>query len=323
MLTIKGYSVNKQAVKIIKEKIVPFSEELGVGIIKLACGATVVDMGINHPGGWMAAKLFTEIGLGGLGQCSFGKMYLDKYSVPTCVIHVAEPAIAEMASHVAYWRIVHKNKNITISGPIRAINGSDSFAKSVDYRDILAHEAVAMIQTTDIPDDDLAQYIAHTVDLKPVNLYIVVAPTAGIVGAIQVCARNVEQSLPSIFDRGFSMDKIVHAEGVSPIVSIVDDEMLAWGRVNDCLIYGQESNIYVRCKDEEIESILEDLPFSKNKDVFGTPFMTLFNLCENDWTKVPRNWDAPCKVNFYNVSTGNSYSTGIINYQLLKENLLG
>ncbi len=318
-----NFSLNRNAVRLLKEKVIPHAQALDVGVIKLANGSTVLDMGINFPGGWLAGKYFVEVGLGGLGQLSFGKMQLKNYMVPSVRVQVTYPAVAEMAAHVAYWKIRYKGQNVVISGPIRSITGTDIFARAVDYRDTAAGEAVALLQTTELPDEGLADYLAKEAGILPENLYILAAKTATIVGAIQVCARNVEQTLPTLYDRGFPMEYVVQANAVAPVVSVVDDEEIAYGRVNDCLIYGQETNVFVRCSDEEIIRMLKDIPFSKNEDVYGTQFQELFALCNKDWAQVPRDWDAPCKVNFYNLVTGNTFSTGKIGYEVLEKSFLG
>ena len=144
-----------------------------------------------------------------------------------------------------------------------------------------------------------------------------------MVGAGQVSARNVEQAMPTVADRGFSMEQIIEGNATTPMVSVVDDEAIAYGRVNDCLIYGQETNLTVRCEDKDITVMLEDIPFSKCTDVYGTPFQILFDRCGNNWAYVPRDWDAPCKINFYNITTGNSYSTGRLNDETLEKAFLG
>lgn len=321
----KSFDLNQRAVCILKEKIIPDADALGIGVVELTNGATVIDMGINYPGGWLAGKYFTEACLGGLGELTFGKLSLGKYYVPSVKIQVTQPAIAEMSSHVAHWKLFYKGRNVVISGPIRAIRGADFFASAVAYRDLKAKETVAMIQTTETPEEELAEYMAGEVGLAPKNLYILVAKTASIVGAIQVCARNVEQVLPTIYDHGFSMDKVVYANGITPLVSIVDDELVAYGRVNDCLIYGQESNIYVRCQDEDITKILDVVPMvkAKNTGIYGIPFQELFARSNNDWAQVPRDWDAPAKINFHNLLTGHSFTTGKIEDNVLIQSFLG
>ncbi len=323
MSDLYSSSVNKNAEEIILNKVLPYASELGVGIYILKNGATVLDMGIGHTGSWRAGKYFTEIGLGGFGQLTFGKMKLNSFFVPTVRVKVTCPVMAEMAAHVAYWKIPYKDGVVVISGPIRAIRGADIFARAVDYRDMASDTGVACIQTTVLPDEELTGIIAEQAGIRPERLYILAANTGSIVGAIQVCARNVEQTLPTLFDRGFPLNTVVQAEGVSPVVSVVDDEETAYGRVNDCLIYGQETNIYARCEDIEITRILKDIPFSKNTDIYGIEFQRLFAQCGRSWANVPRDWDAPCKVNFYNLKTGKTFTTGKIGYEVLERSFLG
>jgi methenyltetrahydromethanopterin cyclohydrolase len=323
MKPILDFSLNKNAKCLLKEKVIPFAENLRIGVTKLSNGATVLDMGIEYPGGWLAGKYFTEVALGGLGQLSFGKMKLKNYIVPTVRVKATYPVISEMAAHVAMMKLPYRGRIVTISGPIRSITGTDIYVRSVDYKDTSTDVAVACIQTEELPDEDLTNAIANEVGIKADNLFVLAARTGTIVGAIQVCARNIEQTLPALLDVEFPMSAIVEATGAAPVVSIVDNEEIAYGRVNDCLIYGQETNLYVRCDDRQITEILDNLTFIKNKDIYGTEFQKIFNICEKDWAKVPRHWDAPCKVNFINLSTGNVFSSGKIGYDVLEKSFLG
>jgi methenyltetrahydromethanopterin cyclohydrolase len=316
-------SINDRSAEIIEKKVIPNADKLNIEIHRLNNGATVLDMGINAKGGWLAGKYFTEIGLGGLGELSFTKMKIGRYFMPALKISVDLPTIAEMSSHVAFWRVPWQGKNVNISGPIRSIKRPDIFSQAVSYQDKWAKKIVAEIQTTEMPDEAFTSHLAEQAGYSPKDLYVIVAKTGTLVGAIQVGARNVEQTLPTLFDHGLKMDWIVQANGITPMVSVVDDELIAYGRVNDSLIYGQESNVYVNCEDEDIISILDRIPFYKNKDVFGIPFQDLFARSDNDWTKVSRDWDAPCKVNLFNIKTGHSFSTGRLSHEVLEKSFLG
>lgn len=317
------FSVNENARAILEREVIPNAERLRIGVTKLSNGATVLDMGIRYPGGFTAGRYFAEAGLGGMGTLSFGKMKLSEHIVPTVKIKVTAPEISEMASHVAHWVVSYGGESVVISGPVRAIRGADKFARAVSYRDGASESGVGCIQTENLPDEGLTDLIAEGAGIRPENLYILAARTGTIVGAIQVCARNVEQSLPTLFARGFPMENVVEACGVTPMVSVVDDEQIAYGRVNDCLIYGQESHIYVRCRDEEIIPMLDHIPFSKNTEIYGTQFQPLFASCGRSWANVPRDWDAPCKVNFINLTTGHLFSAGKIGYHTLERSFLG
>lgn len=317
------FSLNNNAARLIEDYVRPNKDRLNIDIYKLENGTTILDMGVHAKGGWLAAKAFVDIGLGGLGELSYRKLKIGSNYVPALSVLVDRPSIAEMSSHVARFRVPYKGRNIDLSGPIRSIKGVDEFARAVDYRDVEAKSAVGCIQTTVIPTAEAADLIAGAAGVDPKQLYLVVARTGNIVGAVQVGSRNIEQTLPTLFDHGFNMDDIIQATGITPMISIVDDELVAYGRVNDSLIYGQETNVYLRCEDEKILGVLDELTFVKNKDIYGTPFQEIFARCDNDWTHVPRDWDAPCKINFHNLSSGRSFSTGMLGYQTLENSFLG
>lgn len=320
---MKHWSVNEAAADILEREVIPKADRLNIGVIHLKNGATVLDMGIHCKGGFRAGKYFAEVGMGGLGRLSFAMIPLKNYTVPGLRVFTENPGVCEMASYVAATRVPWRGDLQVISGPVRSILGSDQFAQSVDYRDVAPRKAVAGVQTTVLPDEELAESIGKVCGIAPEKLYIMAARTGCMVGAVQVCARNVEQAMPTVADRGFSMEQIIEGNATTPMVSVVDDEAIAYGRVNDCLIYGQETNLTVRCEDKDIIVMLEDIPFSKCTDVYGTPFQILFDRCGNNWAYVPRDWDAPCKINFFNITTGNSYSTGRLNDETLEKAFLG
>ncbi len=319
----RQFSVNEAAASLIGHTVIPQAEQLQIGINRLRSGATVLDFGVHRKGGFRAGKYFAEIGMGGLGELTYGSMKLQNRLTPSVRITVKAPAICEVSSHVAYWKLNWRGRTVVISGPVRAIRGADKFARAIPYRDSGARQAVACIQTEELPDEELCALISEGVGIPPENLYVLAARTGCMAGAVQVCARNVEQSLPTVLDRGFPMEHIVEATATTPLVSVVDDEAIAYGRVNDCLIYGQESNLYVRCADEEIARMLDDIPFSKNGGVYGVPFFELFGRCGNSWANVPREWDAPCKINFINLTTGTVFSTGRVNATVLEQSFMG
>ncbi|MDD6346643.1 MAG: methenyltetrahydromethanopterin cyclohydrolase [Lachnospiraceae bacterium] len=318
------WSVNDAAAAIVENDVIPKADRLNIGVFTLANGAVVLDMGIRCKGGFRAGKYFAEIGMGGLGKLSYTMLQLDHYLVPGLQVVTENPAVCEMASYVASVRVDWHGAPQVVSGPIRAVIGADHFARSVAYRDPSPRKVVCGVQTTEMPDEELTDAIAAACGVRPDQIYIMAARTACMTGAVQVCARNVEQALPTVYDRGFSMDQILEGNATTPLVSIVDDESVAYGRVNDCLIYGQEANLTVDADDEAITGMLDDIPFSKNPDdVYGVPFQELFARCQNNWAFVPRDWDAPCKINFFNVRTGHTYSTGRIGQTALENAFLG
>ncbi|MBU5435780.1 methenyltetrahydromethanopterin cyclohydrolase [Pseudoflavonifractor sp. MSJ-37] len=316
-------SLNERAADIVERCILPELDALGGKVHILANGATVIDLGVYAKGGWMAAKYFTEANLGGLGELTYTTMRIGTCRLPVATVFVDHAAIAELAAHDAFLYIEYKGVRRSVSGPIRSVTGTDQFAQAVDYRDPHPRKIVANIQIDGLPDEGMTDLIAASVEREAKDLYLLAARTGTLTGAAQVCARNVEQSLPSLLDQGFPIGSIVQASGCAPIPAVVDDEDLAYGRVNDGLLYGQETNLYVDCAEEEILRLEKILPFDKNKDVWGTPFEELFARCGYLWRNVPREWDAPCRVNFFDIRTGGQFSYGAIHEGVLERDFLG
>ena len=301
------FSINQRALAMVEEGILPHQEQLQVRAHTLANGATVIDMGVEEKAGWRAGKLFTESCLGGLGRLDFTTMWIGEHLVPAATITVDHPAVAELSCHDAIYVMNYHGVRTTFSGPFRAIGGMDAYARATPYRDPCTARAVAHLQSTELPGEEMTTQLAGEIGIDPSGLYLLAARTGTLAGAVQVCARNVEQTFPTLLDRGFNTDCVVQASG----------------RVNDCLIYGQETNLWVDCTDEEIERILPDLTFDKNQDIYGVSFEELFARSGHNWAHVPRDWDAPCKINFHNLRTGHAFSSGRLGYDTLERSFLG
>lgn len=319
-----GYSLNNMAAKIVEEQIIPNAEALNCEVLKLSNGATVIDMGINVKGGWKAAKLFTDSCCGGMGELVYQSMYVGKHLVPTTVIQVDKPDVTQLGSHIAGLYVPYRGKNQPISGPLRSIVSTDHWSDRVAYRDTEAKKAVGHAQITTLPDEELTELICDRIHMSPKDLYLMAAPTSCVVGAVQIVARNLEQAFATTGDHlDFPVNSVVQAIGYSPVISIEDDEIIAMGRVNDGLIYGQESVFYMDCEDDDILRFADSLPMCKNETVWGIPFEDMFREAGSDWAKVPRDYDAPCKVNFVNIRTNHFFPIGALHYGVLERDFMG
>lgn len=305
-----GFSVNDEAIEIAKRLVIPRQEELQIHCFRQSNGCHIIDMGVNARGGWKAGKFYVEMALGGLGELRYTQKNYAGYSMPAVAVFVDFPDVAEMSCHVSSCRFSYQDREITFSGPIRA-KRPDRFSKFVPYYDN-TQQVLASYQIDSMPTEDLTDTLAREAGISPENLYLLVASTGSLVGTIQVCARNVEQAYPTLFVNKFDLQAIKYACGITPVVSVVQDEMEAYGRVNDCLIYGQETLLYVDCEDEQIISILPLITMDqeRNQDVYAIPFRQIFARCNNDWCQVPRHWDAPNKINFYNLRTNHYFTAG-------------
>ncbi|GHT93391.1 N(5),N(10)-methenyltetrahydromethanopterin cyclohydrolase [Spirochaetia bacterium] len=308
---LENYSINDAAAALIESEMRPCQEALQIKFHTCRKGATVIDMGVHERAGFLAAKYFTEISLAGLGELRYTKTKIGGRIFPAAAIFVDHPVVAELSSHSAIWRIQHCGVEKNFSGPVRG-KVQDAYSKMAGYLDAKTEKAVMAYQIDYLPSESLVDLLVEKARVRPENFYLMAARTGTMVGSVQIAARNVEQTLPTLVDKKFPMEYVVCAMAMAPIVAVNDDEIEAYGRVNDALIYGQETNLTVDCPDEAITALLPRLTMDQgdNVPVYGLPFKQIFAQYNNDWCQLPRSYDAPSKINFYNLRTGNSFSAG-------------
>ncbi|MBI4316672.1 MAG: methenyltetrahydromethanopterin cyclohydrolase, partial [Chloroflexi bacterium] len=224
------------------------AEALSIRVSQSACGATLVDMGLDCVGSWEAGRIFVEAGLGGLGKATFGAFPLGEVVLPSINVWVDDPVIATVASQAGDWKLGEGEFAAIGSGPARAIAHQDQWSTRANYTD-RAEAVVVQLQTTRVPDDALCRRVAEACNVKPENVYVVFAPTGCLVGAIQVASRTVEQVMVKLLVHGFDIHTVRTGFGVAPVAPVARDEGEAMGRVNDCLIYGGTTMLYADTDD--------------------------------------------------------------------------
>ncbi|MEI7884183.1 MAG: methenyltetrahydromethanopterin cyclohydrolase [Clostridia bacterium] len=314
------FSLSKDTVKIVQEKILPKAEQLNCAVHNLSNGATVVDMGIQAGGSWEAAQLFTEVTLSGMGMVSFGRFKLGNIDLPSVNVHISKPQIACLSSQFSSWKIqADEEYEITGlgSGPARALAQNDHIAALWDYQD-MNFETVFAAQMSSIPDEEFAENIAKACKIKPENLYIIAAKTGSIVGSVQICARMIEASMWRLNYDGFDIKKIITASGFAPIAPCVNNELLAMNRVNTAVLYGATASYIVDCEDAEIERILNSLAFSSSK-FYGREFSDLFDEGSRDIFKMDIDAHKVACIEINNYRTGRSFKVGNLNEEMLSK----
>ncbi|MBI3360442.1 MAG: methenyltetrahydromethanopterin cyclohydrolase [Chloroflexi bacterium] len=320
--------MNRAAAAMIKDAM-RRADELSIRVSRSVCGAALVDMGLECPGGWEAGRIFVEAGLGGLGRATFGTFPLvtrhsSPVTLPSINVWVDDPVIATVASQAGDWKLGDGEFAAIGSGPARAIAHQDRWSTRADYTD-RADEVVVQLQTTSAPDDGLCLRVAEACGVRPENVYVVFAPTGCIVGSIQVASRTVEQVMVKLLVHGFDTrsDTVRFGFGIAPVAPVSHDEGEAMGRANDCLIYGGATMLYVDTDDESIEAVIGNLCFDVHAgELWGLPFARIFERFGRNWFQVPHLVDSPARVTINNVRTGRTFSGGQINAEVLRQSLL-
>jgi len=315
-------SVNKEAMKIVK-KIIENKETLNAGVISLKNGSTVIDMGINYPGGWKAARYLAEITMGGLGLLNYSTYQLGELELPQVNVYADKPVIACLSCQLSGWALPEFKNDAgivpLISGPVRAIIKEDRFTKPFSYQD-KSGKAVVVLQDKTLPSEKLTAYIAKKCKIEPENIFILVAPTGSLVGLVNVIARTLETSMWRLHELGFDVNNVISAWGKAPLPPISKDEYTAMIRANTYIYYGGTAGFVVNCKDEDIERIIEDITLSpKTTKQYGIPFSKLLEEAGGNIFNMTEFCHNVTKVNFYNSLTGNTFVYGRNDQKMLLE----
>ncbi|MDY0387351.1 MAG: methenyltetrahydromethanopterin cyclohydrolase [Methanolobus sp.] len=311
-------SVNEKGLAIIDEML-DWEEELKVQSTELENGATVIDCGVNVEGGYDAGMYLSRLCLADLADISYTKFDLDGLPVPAIQVATDNPTIACMGSQYAGWRISVGKYFAMGSGPARALGlKPKELYEEIGYKDD-SEFAVLVMESSELPTEEVVEYIAKHCSVDTGNIYIAVAPTASIAGCVQISARAVETGIHKFESIGFDINTIKSGFGVAPIAPVVGDDTKCMGSTNDCVIYCGETYYTVEYGDEEkLAEFVRKAPSTTSRD-YGKPFYTTFKEAEFDFFKVDAGMFAPAKITVNDTKSKKTFTSGRINPGILLE----
>ncbi len=317
-------SVNREAMKTVRA-ILDEADALGVAVERLDNGTTVIDMGLRAKAGWSAAELYTLASLGGLGIVSYEPFELGNRTLSAVRVMIDHPIEACVASQIAGWRLQAAGTEhaAILAGPGRALNRDslDHYFEWIDYRDD-HHEAVVAIQTSEPIPVAMADMIASACRISPGDLYVLFAPNRSLVTAVQVAARIVEQSIHRLAEEGMDLRCLRYAYGLGVIPPLVDDDLESMGRINDSLLYGGIANVTVEGDDAQCAQIVGRV-VSAASDAYGRPFIEIYEEAGRDFYEIPIELHSPAEIHLTNLASGNTFSAGSINTEVLNASFFG
>ncbi|MBD3350624.1 MAG: methenyltetrahydromethanopterin cyclohydrolase [Candidatus Lokiarchaeota archaeon] len=320
-------SVNKRAVAVLNE-VKDKCDKLNVEYVKLGNGAHIFNFSeANFDGGIYLSRVC----MGDLCQISqsvvkariaaqSGSVDLEMLEVET-----QEPIIGCMAAQYAGWSIKVKKLNdegkkktyfkCMGSGPARSIALKEKkLFEEIKYKDT-HNQGVLVLETSQMPDEGVAEYVAEKCGIEPKNVYLCYAPTACLSGSIQISARIVETSIHKFLELGINPEWIVSGTGNCPVAPVAKDDFKAMGWTNDCIIFAGNVtlNMDVDASEEgELKKLVEKCP-SNTSPSYGKPFAQVFKDAGGDFYKIDPGMFAPAKITVINRLTGNVFEKGDLN----------
>ena len=298
---------------------------LSVAVIELDNGATVVDAGVAIDGSLEAGRLFAEVCLAGLADVQFRQLDLDGLTLPGVEVNVHLPVLACMASQYAGWALnvpateTSKKYFAMCSGPARALYRGDPIFSDIEYRDT-ATTAVLTLEADRLPPPEAAAWVAGKCGVAVRDVVLLVAPTASLVGSVQIAARIVETGLHKMHEIGFDIHTVVSGFGTCPLAPVAGDDLTAIGRTNDGVLYGGRAWYTVKTDDALIESVIERLPSAASHD-YGVPFGELFTRYGGDFYKIDPLLFSPAEITITNSTSGRTFHAGDVNATVLRASM--
>jgi methenyltetrahydromethanopterin cyclohydrolase len=321
-------SINEAAASIVKQ-MVEGSDALNLAARKLKNGTLLLDAGVEVKGSFEAGRLFALACMGGLGEVWFTRQnYGDTKSkggpdfwLPAVEVSATQPDIAFMASQYAGWAVKLGSYFAIGSGPARALYAAEEIYGKLNYKE-RSDAAVLMLEGRTLPDEEVADFVAQKCGVAPDRLAIVIAPTASLVGSVQIAARSAETGMHKLSELGFDVHRVTGATGMCPLAPVGANDLEAIGRTNDAILYGSRVFFTVQAEDRDLEALISKIPSESSQD-YGVRFQELCSRYNGDFYQIDRMLFSPAEVEIMNVTSGKTYRAGHLNPALLRSSLLG
>ncbi len=318
-------SVNKLTQPLVQD-LIDNADKYRLGIQKLENGCTIIDAGIDAPGGLEAGRIITEICMGGMGTVTLSQStYTDNWPL-TINVHSTNPVLACLGSQYAGWSMSHEKYYALGSGPARAMARKEKdgvevpvedLYKELDYSDS-ADSTALVIENDKIPPVEIIEKVSSACGVSADKLTIIVTPTSSLAGAVQVVGRVLEVAMHKAHELHFPLENIVDGSGSAPVCPPHPDFVKAMGRTNDAILFAGQVHIFVKGSDEAAEQLAKELPSSTSKD-YGKPFAEIFKAYEYDFFKVDGMLFSPASVIVTAVESGKSFRAGKLDNVLLDQ----
>lgn len=318
-------SVNKLTQPLVQH-LLANADLLRVAVHRLENGCTIIDAGINVPGGLEAGRIIAEICLGGMGTVTIShSAYTDNWPLSVNV-HTGNPVLGCLGSQYAGWSLSHEKYYALGSGPARAMatklkDGKqepvEELYKELDYLDE-ADATVLVIENDAVPPLAIIEKVAAACKVDPAKLTIIVTPTSSLAGGVQVVARVLEVAMHKAHALHFPLENIIDGSGSAPICPPHPNFVKAMGRTNDAILFAGQVHLFVKGSDEAAEKLAKELPSSTSKD-YGKPFADIFKQYEYDFFKIDAMLFSPASVIVTAVDSGKSFRAGKLDNALLDQ----
>jgi methenyltetrahydromethanopterin cyclohydrolase len=305
-------NLNARALQLCRS-IIANADRLDIAVHRRESGATLVDCGVDAPGGQDAGLALARVCMADLAKIDVAPAGHGGW--PEVRVETDQPMLACMASQYAGWEIKGEKYFAMGSGPMRAAAAREPLFADLGYRES-PDACVGVLESGKLPGDDVCRDIAAKCRIEPANLTLLVAPTKSPAGTLQIVARSVETALHKLHELKFDLRRIERGSGSAPLPLPARDDMAAIGRTNDAILYGGRVTLCLHGDDATIAEVGARLPSTASPD-YGRPFGEILAAYDHNFYKVDPLLFSPAQATLVNLDTGNTFQFGRLNPEVL------
>jgi len=261
-----------------------------------------------------------------IGMAGFGHAELQMG--PVCGVpwlHVVttsdHPAGACFLSQAAHWPVQVGDFRAMGSGPACLRNKDLEPGQEMGFDENSGH-AVLVLETRDLPDENVCLNLAEKCHVEPDRLALVIAPTSCLSGSAQIAARSLETGLHKLQQLGFDLHKVKSGAGKCPVAPPTGDDMHSLGRTNDVVLLGCQVWLSVQdMGDQDLEELVQKIPSSTSPS-YGNPFLDLLKKAGGFYGMDPGLF-APAEITITNLGSGRIFHAGGVDEPRLNRVLFG
>lgn len=180
-----------------------------MGVSTLRVGSHVLDAGIDFPNSMEAGRLLAEACMGAMGRVKLVQLFGD-FWLPGVQVTVQFPAVACLGFQYAGWPVNIDYFSALGSGPTRAVAAKEEVFEAINYRE-KATCRVLVLETGKMPSNRVVKEVTFNCNFSSENIWLLVAPTASLVGSVQVVARIVDTGLHKLLELGYDVNRVTSA----------------------------------------------------------------------------------------------------------------
>ena len=320
-----GGLLNRRASRL-AERAAKRLDDLGVDLLRLNSGTTILDFGVHAPGGLEAGLTLARIATADLADVSLTQTTLAGRPWPAVAVRTDDPVSACLRSQYAGRKVDLRQPDGShffgmCSGPLRAATSDEGLIGRLGGAED-ARKCVAVLETRQIPPPNVAAHLAAAGGVAPDHLTLCAAATASVAGTVQIAARGVETALHKLLTLGFDPARVRCGCGTAPLAPAGGEDAVALGRTNDAILYGGRVTLWVDAGRDELADLAPRVPSSASGQ-HGRPFGDLLNEAGGDFYALDPLLFSPAEVTLIGLRDGSVASAGAVREDLLEGSFFG